>query len=199
MSSAVHDLDLVDAAAPGLGNADVILVFGTLHPTPAALAAEHYRAGRAPLVVLTGGPNRASGQVEADLHAELLRSVGVPADAILLERKSVNTWENVELASTLLRQRGEHVRSVITVVKWYHRRALLILASRMPEVERVFAVDYEPRDPATGHCVTRTGWRAGAASVARETTYMRDLLAKGFDPLQRDGQGWVRTTAANIN
>ena len=34
------DLDLIEARAEGIGNADVIFVFGTLHPTPAHVAAE---------------------------------------------------------------------------------------------------------------------------------------------------------------
>lgn len=193
MVAAPHDLDLVDAAAPGIGSADLILVYGTLHPTPAVLAAEQYHAGRAPRIVLTGGPNRATGQVEADLHAQQLESLGVPTEAVLLERRSVNTWENVDFASDLLRQTGRPVRSIIAVVKWYHRRALLITANRMPEVERIFAVDYEPYDPVTGLGVSRSGWRTGSVSLARETAYMRDLIAQGWDPLQRGGLGWVRT------
>ena len=35
------DLSLIDAEAEGIGNADVIFVFGTLHPIPAHVAADH--------------------------------------------------------------------------------------------------------------------------------------------------------------
>ena len=49
------DLSLIDAEAEGIGNADVIFVFGTLHPIPAHVAADHYRGGYSQIVVVTGG------------------------------------------------------------------------------------------------------------------------------------------------
>ncbi len=45
LEQAPVDLDLIEAHAGGVGDADVIFVFGTLHPTPAHVAAHHYHGG----------------------------------------------------------------------------------------------------------------------------------------------------------
>jgi hypothetical protein len=53
--------------------ADLIFIFGTLHWTPAELAAELYIAGQAPFIVTTGGPDRHPRRVsEAVVHQRLL-------------------------------------------------------------------------------------------------------------------------------
>lgn len=67
--------DFVDASAPGMGKADLIFVFGSTLPDAVTPAAEVFRSGLAPLIVLTGGPNRRKpAQVESDMHARLLQS-----------------------------------------------------------------------------------------------------------------------------
>jgi len=59
-------------------------------------AAELYRAGKAPIVIVTGGnqPWSESKTAEADLIRDLLMEWGVPKDAIFLEGSSRNTREN---------------------------------------------------------------------------------------------------------
>lgn len=59
-------------------------------------AAELYRAGKAPLVIVTAGnqPWLKRQRVEAELIGELLLEWGVPTAAIVLEDKSRNTREN---------------------------------------------------------------------------------------------------------
>ena len=73
MNDGAVDLALIDAQAGEVLSADLIFIFGTRHWTPAELAAELYHAGRAPLVVTTGGPNRhPRGVSEAVMHQRLL-------------------------------------------------------------------------------------------------------------------------------
>lgn len=59
-------------------------------------AAELYRAGKAPAVIVTGGnqPWSESKVAEADLIRDLLLEWGVPREAIFLEGSSRNTREN---------------------------------------------------------------------------------------------------------
>ncbi len=65
--------DYVDAAAPGIGPADFIIVFGTRFTEPAQIASRLYHEGLSRAVVLTGGANRqVPGLIEADVHANLL-------------------------------------------------------------------------------------------------------------------------------
>jgi uncharacterized SAM-binding protein YcdF (DUF218 family) len=192
------DLDLIEAHAGGIGNADVIFVFGTLHPTPAHVAAHHYRLGHSQVVVVTGGTSRARpGHDEARRHREVLLARGVPESAIVVESRSQSTYENVTMAMPLVLDRVGDLRTVLAVVKWFHRRALVTLAHHVPTIERIFAATYEPYDPVTGKLLLRTTWeRTSPLSVARETNYMRAMIAAGFDPLVRDTSGWVRSVTA---
>jgi len=59
-------------------------------------AAELYRAGRAPRVILSGGntPWSRAEQPEAEAMAELLGQLGVPRTAMLLDTQSLDTHEN---------------------------------------------------------------------------------------------------------
>jgi uncharacterized SAM-binding protein YcdF (DUF218 family) len=191
------DLALIDAAAPGMDDADLIFVFGTLHVTAAEVAGALYEAGHAPLVVVTGGESRARpDHHEALRHRELLLERGIPDHAIVVESRSQTTAENVSMALPLIRREVGDPRSVIAVVKWFHRRALLLLARSLTTLTRVYAADYEPFDPLTGKHLRRDTWvTSSPQSCRQETETMRQLITTGWDPLRRDGNGWIPTAA----
>ncbi len=71
-------------------------------------ASRLYRAGKAPLLVATGGGDErdGAGQKPADATADLLVEWGVPRAAILLERESRTTYENAVYTRKLLDARG---------------------------------------------------------------------------------------------
>lgn len=69
-------------------------------------AARLYHAGKAPLLVLSGGVVRTGDESEALAMRELLLALGVPAAAILLEDGSDNTASNAARTAQLLRSRG---------------------------------------------------------------------------------------------
>ena len=189
------DLDLIDAQAGDVLQADLIFIFGTLHWTPAELAADLYHAGRAPFVVTTGGPDHhPRGLSEAVVHQRLLVGAGVPEEAVIVEDRSTTTLENVTMAAPLIAEAVGSVRSVIAVVKWFHRRALVNLAAHAPHIERIYAAAYEPFNTGRRIVLGRQNWAESCPrSVHRETRYMRGLDADGFDLLQRTDAGWVRT------
>lgn len=83
-------------------------------------AARLWRAGEAPLVVVCAGrPNPSlTSEPESSDMAELLRFLGVPAEAILEERASRNTWENALEAQRLLEPKG--VRRILLVTSAMH-------------------------------------------------------------------------------
>lgn len=190
------DLDLIDASAPGGGPSDVIFVFGSLHVNAADVAADCYHRGRAPWVIVAGGESSARpGHFEAERLAEILLGHGVPDDRIIVEPRSTTTMENVAFAVPLLGEKVGHVRRVTAVVKWFHRRALVLLAAGLPSVERIYALDYEPLDVLTGkHLLRRTWAETSPKSCRNETMYLRKMAEAGFDLLVRDGDGWVRST-----
>ncbi|MBK6006701.1 YdcF family protein [Ramlibacter ginsenosidimutans] len=72
-------------------------------------AARVFRAGKAPILVASGGSDPALAAVpEAQVIAGLLQELGVPAAAILQERDSRTTYENAQFTARLLQDR--HVR-----------------------------------------------------------------------------------------
>jgi uncharacterized SAM-binding protein YcdF (DUF218 family) len=81
-----------------------------------------YRAGKAPLVVLSGGDSpllpKARNLHEADEMREILEEWGVPETAILVEGGSINTQENALFTRKLLEPRG--IGRVILVTSAIH-------------------------------------------------------------------------------
>jgi DUF218 domain len=109
--------DFVDASAPGLGQADLIFVFGSTLPDAIAPAVRAFHAGLAPLIVLTGGPNRRNpALVESDAHARLLQAQGFPPEQMLIERRSRTSKENVLFARPVIEEHCDAPRTVIAVV-----------------------------------------------------------------------------------
>lgn len=79
-------------------------------------AVQLWRAGRAPVIVLTGGVGRWP-RSEAAAAAEVARSLGVPEQQLILEARSKNTLQNARYAREQLS--GERV---IVVSDTYHVR-----------------------------------------------------------------------------
>jgi uncharacterized SAM-binding protein YcdF (DUF218 family) len=75
-----------------------------------------YRAGKAPLVVLSGGTLDQSpgAQSEASAMATFIEDLGVPASALLLEDQSRTTSENAINTIALLHERGINEAFLVT-------------------------------------------------------------------------------------
>jgi uncharacterized SAM-binding protein YcdF (DUF218 family) len=127
-------------------NADAILVLGHRPPLRAGAIegelrarVEHgvalYRAGRAPLLVMSGGEST-PGIIEADVMAAHAIEAGVPEAAILREGASRDTIENARLSVELLRGRLGRAPRVVLVTSDYHiDRAARLVACAGAEVE----------------------------------------------------------------
>ena len=93
-----------------LRKADCIIVLGSHDTRVAERGAELYLAGWAPLVLMSGGLGSLTSGMwtrpEAEVFADIALGMGVPRDALLLESRSTNTGENVELSRRLLAERG---------------------------------------------------------------------------------------------
>jgi len=88
-------------------------------------AARLFRAGKAPVVVASGGrlPWSPAGPSEADEMADLLVEWGVAREAIVREGRARTTSENAVETAKLLRARG--VRRVLLVTSSIHMRRAL--------------------------------------------------------------------------
>ena len=78
------------------------------------LAARLWHAGRAPIIVVTGGRPSGVPCSVAEAQARVLRDFGVPADKILVEEGSHNTHENAVLSDALLKRLGAGRLLVVT-------------------------------------------------------------------------------------
>lgn len=125
-------------AAASLPGADAIVVLGgghygwldrpgvqleQLESSRVAAGARAWLAGRAPLVVLTGGG--APGKTEARRMAAAITRLGVPDSTLLLEERSRSTRDNAQFTAALVKPRG--VRTILLVTSSLHmpRAALL--------------------------------------------------------------------------
>lgn len=169
----------VDVEAPPPGPS-AHLIFGTNQPIPAEITADRYHKGLAPLIIATGGVNRHNGIVEGREFHRLLVERGVPDGIIRYEDRSANTWQNVEFALPYLREAHAAGLPVTAVCKWYHRRAIHVLRTLLPEVDGFYAITWEP--VYAGAPVTRTNWLHnpdGKRRVLREYEEVPRRVADG--------------------
>jgi uncharacterized SAM-binding protein YcdF (DUF218 family) len=107
--------------------ADVIIVLGGGAKERPERAAELFKTGMAPRIII-------SGEGDDIINRNLLIAAGIPASVITLESKSRTTKENAELTVKLLR--ASQVHSAIVVTSWYHsRRALKTFEHEAPELK----------------------------------------------------------------
>ncbi|MES1219812.1 MAG: YdcF family protein [Bacteroidota bacterium] len=109
-----------------LVKSDCILALGSHDLRVADRAAELYKEGWAPLVIMSGGLGNFTQDLwtesEADKFATIAIKKGVPADVILIENKSTNTGENILFTQQLLKQKGLDPQNFIVVQKPYMER-----------------------------------------------------------------------------
>lgn len=128
--------------------AQVIIVLGAAQydgrPSPVLAgrldhAAQLYRDGVAPTIVVTGGKQEGDRFTEAAAGFGYLRDLGIPEDDILREEQGTNTWSQLAAASRFLRTQG--VRSAILVSDDYHAYRLDRIAHELGLVAQVSPVD----------------------------------------------------------
>ncbi|MFB6247952.1 MAG: YdcF family protein [Salinibacter sp.] len=88
-------------------------------------AARLYRAGKAPVIVASGGslPWRDQRFREAEAMQALLTTWGVPSDSVLLESRSANTYQNATNTAEIAGRRGFD-RVLLVTSALHMRRAL---------------------------------------------------------------------------
>lgn len=121
--------------------ADCIVGMGSHDIRVAERAAELFLQGYAPLLVFSGGRGRLTPlewTSEAEVFAQVAIRMGVPEHAILTEKASTNTGENVRFTKTLLEEKVITVQKILFIHKPYmERRAYATFRQQWPEVEIV--------------------------------------------------------------
>ncbi|MEF8864243.1 MAG: YdcF family protein [Salinibacter sp.] len=133
-------------------------------------AARLYRAGKAPLVIASGGdqPWQNPRVQEASAMEVLLRDWGVPQDSILREPRSANTYQNATRTARLMDRRG--LNCVLLVTSALHmRRALAVFRSEGIEAVPA-ATDFQVdnRNRTLLDVLPDAGALAGSTAAVRE-------------------------------
>lgn len=128
-----------------------------------------YKAGMAPFVLLSGGAP-AGGRSEAQQMRDLLLVMGIPADAMLLEQSSRNTYENAKYSAPLLQARG--VKRILLVTSAFHMRRALPLFERNGFDVLAAPTDYQRIASKS----SVPGWLPGVTNLARTTHALHEML-----------------------
>jgi uncharacterized SAM-binding protein YcdF (DUF218 family) len=94
-----------------------------------AKAVTLYKKKFAPIIIMTGGNDGYEKNNQAQLMHSLAVASGVPSDAILLETKSSNTYENFLYTKKIVEKNDFH--SIIIVSDPYHLARAALLAKTM--------------------------------------------------------------------
>jgi uncharacterized SAM-binding protein YcdF (DUF218 family) len=137
-------------------------------------AARLFRAGKAPLVLLSGGGDlERQAFSEARAMAVFLQDLGVPAQAIALEQTSHNTRENAAFSAALLKARGiEHILLVTSAL--HMPRALPLFKAQGIKVTPA-PTDFEAgQEPPHG----LLAWLPDAGALNGSALAMKELVGK---------------------
>lgn len=109
--------------------ADAILTLGSFDPHAAVHAASLWKAGLAPVVIMSGGIAHRGGVLdtgwdrsEARVFAEVAVGEGVPREAILLEERAQNTGDNFVFGMAVAEQANIQPKKLLVVAKPYMTR-----------------------------------------------------------------------------
>jgi len=125
--------------------ADAIFALCSLDKRVAARAAQLFLDGYGSYLIYSGGVGKLTAdrftEPEAQVFANIARSMGVPNDRIIVESKSTNTGENIRFTHSLLRQSGYNPQSFILVQKPYmERRTYATFSKQWPDPNVAFTV-----------------------------------------------------------
>ena len=125
--------------------ADAIFALCSLDKRVAERAAQLFLDGFGSYLIYSGGVGKLTEnrftKPEAQIFAEVARSMGVPDDRIMVECKSTNTGENIRFTHSLLQQSDYNPRSFILVQKPYmERRTFATFSKQWPDANVSFTV-----------------------------------------------------------
>ena len=137
-------------------------------------AARLFHAGKAPLVLLSGGGDlERQAYSEARAMAVFLRDLGVPAQSIVMEETSRNTRQNAAFSATLLQGRGiEHILLVTSAL--HMPRALSLFTAQGLQVTPA-PTDFEASQaPPSG----LMAWLPDARALNGSAQAMKELVGR---------------------
>lgn len=157
--------------------ADVIMVVGSSCPELAERAAELWKAGFAPFVLIGGGVSVKTGRfpgpqskgdvyngtyaTEYDFYFDVLVKNGVHANAVFGENRSGYTRQNAEFAKLAAEAMHRTVDRAILVCKSFHaRRSLMFYQSAFPDTVLTVV-------PVNCYDISKNNWYLSEYGVSR--------------------------------
>jgi uncharacterized SAM-binding protein YcdF (DUF218 family) len=132
-------------------------------------AAALYRAGKAPVLLLTGGAAE-DVRTEAEQMKDILTVMGIPAASMILESGSRNTYDNAVYSAQILKSRG--MRRILLVTSAYHmRRSVALFEAQGLEVVPS-ATDYQILVVSE----TLPPWLPLVGNLSRTTTALHEIV-----------------------
>lgn len=105
----------------------IILLGGERDGQRTRKAAELYKAGLAPKIIVSSGAQISWRTTESKEMVALLKQLGVPNEDIILEQKSRSTYENALYTRELLKGKTLHHKRITLVTdNWHTRRSIFI-------------------------------------------------------------------------
>ena len=139
-----------------------------------------YKAGKAPLVLITGGAAKGD-RPEAEQISDILAVMGVPRGDMLLERRSRDTHDNAVNSALLLKAKNMQ-RILLVTSSWHMRRAVPLFEAQGLEVvpaptdfQRVIGKSSVP------------GWLPSAGDLMRTTYALHEII--GYHVYRY--RGWI--------
>lgn len=172
-------------AVEDVDNADVIVVLGggiaSIHESGSTNLGEAfdrlyqgwnlYRAGKARFVLLSGGAPKGR-RSEANVAAAVLRNLGVPNEAIILERKSRNTIQNAANTAALMHERNFDSVLLVTSASHMRRAVAIFTDAGVPVIP--FPVDYQYNQAPEE--IPIRAWLPDSEALNRSNRVLREYL-----------------------
>jgi uncharacterized SAM-binding protein YcdF (DUF218 family) len=155
-------------------SASAIVVMGAAqyngHPSPVLKArldhaAELYQAGRAPMIIVTGGKQPGDRVTQGLTGFDYLRDHGVPEDDIKLEVHGTNSYEELSAASLIIAQ-AELPPTALLVSDPYH-------SLRISQIAEQVGLTPHMSSASTGSTVRAMARETAAVAVGRILGYRR--------------------------
>lgn len=147
-------------------------------------AAKLFKAGKVERILITGGnlPWKKVGKPEADLTADILVSFGVPRNALLIENKSRNTYENAHFSRPLW-EKERFLTGYLVTSAAHMPRALAVFKMAGYSLEAA-ATDYQVSYPIAESVLD---WLPNEESLALTTNAMKEAIGL----LVYKWRGWI--------
>lgn len=142
--------------------------------------AELYRAGRAPVVILSGGTSGWSrtDEPEANVMETFLGDLGVPISSMLLENRSRNTRENAFYTKQIMVE--HHINTILLVTSAVHMPRALATFQAQGVSAIAAATDFDAIPPRSAW----QRWLPDTGALDRSSKALKEYLAIGVYRLQ---------------